>query len=279
MINTMKYGIIGGDCRFRYLQKLLDGKCLTALLSETSRDGVNTTVDNVIAECDNIILPIPLTRDGMALTAPHFPSEPLFLDELLPKLRHKPVFAGAVSEDILSQYPNITDYSAPERFQYENARLTAEGTLSEIIRLYSGSVYGAGILISGYGRIGSQLAAMCFMLGADVTVAARRVNARYLAVQNGYHAIDTANLNLVGYDIIVNTVPSVIMTENVLKTADNAIIFELASPPYGADYAAAKALNIPYYILPGLPSKYCAKTAARLIYDEIMLHDNADTND
>lgn len=275
----MKYGIIGGDCRFEYLRNLLDGKCLTARLSVTSRDGSDTNVERIITYCDNIILPIPLTRDGKALTAPHFPSEPLFLSDLLPKLRGKTVYAGAVSEPIKSQYPNIIDYSASPHFQYENARLTAEGALCEIIRLYSGSVYGSKMLIIGYGKIASQLAEMCYTLGADVTVAARRNDARYSAVKCGYHAVDTASLSLSGYDITVNTVPCLIMSEDVLKTADKTVIFELASRPYGADYSFADELKIPYYILPGLPSKYSPKAAARLIYNEIMLYQGADTDD
>ena len=84
--------------------------------------------------------------------------------------------------------------------------------------------------------------------------------------------MNLSDLNLSGYDYVINTVPHMIFDKRVLNTADmtsSPEIFDIASAPGGVDFDRAKTLGIPTYFLPGLPSVYSPDTAAEYIYDEI----------
>ncbi|MGN0557253.1 MAG: dipicolinate synthase subunit DpsA [Acutalibacteraceae bacterium] len=264
------FGIIGGDERFSLLAEQIGGNCLTAMLSAPPRGAKDAPCDEVITKSDVIILPIPLTRDGSALNAPQFPQAvPLY--PLLDKLNGKRVFAGAVSNELAARYPHITDYGKNEQFLQKNAVLTAEGTLAELIASSGSAIYGSNALIIGFGRIGSVLSRYLSSLGGAVTAAVRSEKAQKSAEQAGIRTCRTDSLDLSEYDYIINTAPAPIIGENELKTArQSALIFDLASAPYGVDLAACRALGIRARRLPALPSVYSPKAAAKVIYDTVV---------
>lgn len=263
--------IIGGDERMKLLPQFLAEKCLAAQPQETSRDELYSYLEILLARSDAVILPIPMTRDGMALNAPHF-SAKAELTKLLDmcKARNLPVLGGCVDDDLLRRYGNIYDYAATERFAARNARLTAEGTLSTMIAKSRDTLYGSKVLFIGGGRIANALLPIIIPFTDDITIAARRDEIRRQFEKTGAKAVDTADLSLCGYDYIINTVPYSLISESVLSTAKpNAIMFDLATKPCGIDFEAAKRLNIAAYSLPGVPGKCSPIAAARVIADEI----------
>jgi dipicolinate synthase subunit A len=68
------------------------------------------------------------------------------------------------------------------------------------------------------------------------------------------------------HDIVFNTVPSLILTNGVLKNTDrNTLIIDLASIPGGVDFEAAGALGIDAYRALSLPGKCSPKAAGEII--------------
>ena len=263
--------IIGGDERMGLLPRFLAEKCLAAQPQVTSRDELYGYFEDLILRSDAVILPIPLTRDGKALFAPHF-SATVELGRLLGicAAANKPVFTGSAPEWVMQKYDNVTDYGKSERFLRKNARLTAEGTLSQMIAKSDGTLYGSNILIVGGGRIARELYRLLKPFTDDITVAARRAEVRGSFESGGAKAIDTSDLSLCGYGYVINTVPKMLIDEKALYTsASDAMLFDLATSPCGIDFEAAKRLGLNAYLLSGVPGKCSPSAAAKVIADEI----------
>ena len=81
------------------------------------------------------------------------------------------------------------------------------------------TIFGLNVLILGYGRISKVLARLLKAMGANVTVSARKFSDLAWIETNGYQAIHTANVCDVLPDcqLIVNTVPAIILKESILS--------------------------------------------------------------
>ena len=72
-------------------------------------------------------------------------------------------------------------------------------------------------------------------------------------------------------DAVVNTVPSTVLTHDVLRAMRrDCPVIEIASPPYGTDLDAAQALGIHVQIAPSLPGKVAPKTAGVILADTVL---------
>lgn len=263
--------IIGGDERMKLLPKYLSHECIIAQPQCNCSDDFFHFVETIISQCGAVILPVPMTHDGKNLFAPDL-SVDIELCRLLNicAYHNKAVLGGCVKDDLLRCCGDIYDYSAPERFSIRNARLTAEGTLSNMIAKSKDTLYGSKVLIVGGGRIANALLPLIMPFTDDITVAARRDDIRRRFEKIGAKAVNTNNLSLYGYDYIVNTVPYPLIDESVLKSAKKqAVMFDLATSPCGIDFGAAERLKIAAYLLSGVPGKCSPKAAAKVIADEI----------
>lgn len=143
-------------------------------------------------------------------------------------------------------------------YMIENAALTAEGACELIMRRMPGAILGAAVLIVGYGRIGSMLADRLALLGASVTVAARRPESRAEARARGHYAVDIIYLPS-SPDAVINTVPAPILTGDF----GGALCVDLASDPGGwAD-------RTPVLKAPGLPGLYAPRAAADVMAEAV----------
>lgn len=263
--------LIGGDKRMDLLPHFLNGQCITAAPQECTDGNVYSYLENIIGQCDAVILPVPLTQGGGLLFSPNIKAK-IELNRLLDIFadENKPVLCGCAQDELINKYANIYDYAKTERFSIRNAKLTAEGTLSQMIEKSGGTLYGSKVLVVGGGKIANAIIPLIKPFTDDITVAARRDEVRRRFLQTECKAIDTADLSLFGYDYIVNTVPYLLIDENVLKSAKlDAVMFDLATKPCGIDFDAAERLNIKAYLLPGVPGKCSPYAAARVIADEI----------
>ena len=183
----------------------------------------------------------------------------------------KPVFCGG--SQILKPFftGKLYDYTDDELFTLRNAELTAEGAVELILREYEGAVCGTCILVTGYGRIGKVLSRYLNMMGADVTVAARKASDRDQITGSGMIAADYHELDFSRYQVIVNTVPAeVIDKEAIAKMREDVFIIDLASIPGGVDFSAAKARELSCIHALSLPGKTAPLTAGIIIKDTIM---------
>ena len=126
------------------------------------------------------------------------------------------------------------------------------------------------ILLCGFGRIGKLLARKLRVLGADVTVSARKAQDLELARILGFRRIKTGNWAgaLAQYDGIVNTVPApVVIPEHLQSIRKDCALLELASLPGGF---CTEAQALPGYLAArGLPGQYAPESAAAIIRSAI----------
>lgn len=270
------FGIIGGDKRQIFLAESLlrDGYgVILAGFDKLKGQGFNNLSDVRAAALfsDAVILPLPCVRSDKSLNAPFASQNIYFSDDELDALCKKPVFAG-MRERLLRVYPKLEnaevyDYAARDDFAILNALPTAEGAVEIAMREYEGTIFGSRSLVTGFGRIGKVLARMLKSLGSDVTVSARRQSDFAYINTLGCRAVNTETMNSArGYELIFNTVPSLIFDEKLLENTDRtALLIDLASLPGGVDFESARKLGIDAYSAPGLPGKCSPKSAGEII--------------
>ena len=177
-----------------------------------------------------------------------------------------PVFAGNVSK------PNVTDYTKNEQFAVKNAYLTAEGTISLMIKESDFSLINSNILILGYGRIGKALHKYLNTFTKNITVCARSEEARCCAFLNGAETIDFSKLNnLIKFDYIINTVPHPVLNKKELSSVSkSALLIDLASFPGGIDIHYSKAFELNTIVARGLPAQYSPMAAGNVVGETVL---------
>ena len=112
-------------------------------------------------------------------------------------------------------------------------------------------------------RIAKKLCRILKALGALVYVFARRESVQEQIVADGYTCASVSFCK--NCDIIINTVPAVIFTNDIISTIkSDAEIIELASAPYGFENMDRVKLAS------GLPGKILPLSASKIIYDTIV---------
>lgn len=165
MINT--FGVIGGDERMKYLAQSIaaDGYpvCVCGLEKlGTCRGAAECDLPQLAAKSSVILLPLPATKDGLFLNAPYAESEIRLDDDFARLFMHKTVCGGMLqrltASSSLWREIEPEDYYRREELAVGNAIPTAEGAVGIAIREYPGTINGAKCLITGFGRIGKNLA-------------------------------------------------------------------------------------------------------------------------
>lgn len=276
IINT--FGVIGGDERMKYLAQSIaaDGYpvCVCGLEKlGTCRGAAECDLPQLAAKSSVILLPLPATKDGLFLNAPYAENEIRLDDDFSRLFMHKTVCGGMLqrltASSSLWREIEPEDYYRREELAVGNAIPTAEGAVGIAIREYPGTINGAKCLITGFGRIGKNLAIILRGMGAEVFCAARKradlMQMRAFGVQPlTYREISRR------FDLIFNTVPAKVLTSPVLmqQTRDTLII-ELASAPGGTDLKRAEELHLHVIDAPSLPGRVAPKTAAEYIKEAV----------
>ena len=180
------------------------------------------------------------------------------------------VFAGgsfpALEEYCAAHGLTLHNYLAREELQVLNAVPTAEGALEIMIRELDITVWGAKVLITGFGRIGEVMARMLAALGSQVTVCARRPEQLAKAEGMGCAAVtfsEELERLLPCFDAVINTVPAVVLDEKrLLLMKKGCLIIDLASKAGTAIQAQSEARIIHALSLPG---KTAPVTAGKII--------------
>ncbi len=253
-----KICILGNDNRSEYLRRLYINEGL---------------VINHFSESDYVICPIPFTRDNVYIT-----DENVRIDELIftmKKNKSKLLITGGLNNSCIEKLEknNIEyiDILKKESFVKKNAFATAEGTIKIIMDNIITTILDSKIMIIGYGRIGTYLGDMLKNLGADVTVCARRNEVLDSASQRDLKTVNIKDVEKIiqNQDIIVNTVPAIVLDKNILKKVNkNCIIIDVASNPGGIEYMEADKLGIKSIWSLAIPSKYCPLSAAKYVKEE-----------
>lgn len=255
----MQFRILGGDKRFEILKNMLLSS------GHTINDDAHI-----------IILPLPVSRDGETLNAPN-ESAAILLSEIVHAADEGDIFFGGMippefAAKLRAAGAVTFDYNEYPQFAELNAVPTAEGALALAVENTDYSLFGAKCLVSGYGRIGKILSRYLKSLGAEVTVSARKQSDFDIADKNGTDHIHSGEIarHITDFPLIFNTVPHRIFGNDAIKAAEKGTLYiELASAPYGVDFAEAGKAGIRVINAPSLPAKVAPVTAAKNIKDTI----------
>ena len=282
---STSFSIIGGDLRTIKLAKMLaneGNKIYTYGLekAEELKDNSNIIFTEKISKAipkdvEVVIGPIPFTSNGININAP-FGEKEISIREMIHYLEGKILIAGSISPEIYDmandEYIEIIDIMKREELAVLNTISTAEGAIEIAISNTNKIIHGSEVLILGFGRIGKVLARKMAGLSAKVTCAARKDED--LAWIRAYGHKET-NINALGenlsqYDIILNTVPHLVLNKERLQyVKKDALLIDLASNPGGIDKKEAKELKLKLVWALALPGKVAPVTTAEFIKDTI----------
>ena len=268
------YALLGGDQRQLYLGQLLrqDGNLVYLWGFDRVQNVEQTSLEQAVT-ADVVILPLPVSQDGLTLYLPLSVSH-VQLEELWPLLdsRHQLICGGNIKESVLRQAAGagvtLVDYFAREEVQVGNAVPTAEGAIQTAMEAMERTLHGTDTLVIGYGRIGKVLVQDLLGLGAAVTVSARKFSDLAWIEAAGCQPVQTEKLagRLKKFSLIFNTVPAPVLPRARLEELEKScLVIDLAAEPGGVDFVAADALGITAIWARALPGRTAPLTAAEVL--------------
>lgn len=268
----MVVGICGGDRR---------NVCLAELLRQHGKEVIAYGIDDIpvrkvdslkklVEQSDILVGATPVAR----FCFPEEKSEDT-LEIFLESMKRGDVFfAGAIPEGWQEAFRvrgiESVDFLKGKKAKDDNGCLTAEGLLIVIADRLTGR---RNILVTGYGSCGRAIAQKLLLCGHSVTVCVRATHQKELAKQEGMTVCGYEDLaEYAGYaDIIINTVPAIVFSENCLKRlSGDVLLVEIASGEGGFDSEAAKKQGILIWSFQGLPGKYFPEQCAQSMLEKIL---------
>lgn len=279
-----KIAVIGGDLRSVKLAKMLakdENEIYVYGLekAEDMKDAENIikceSVKKAVEKAEIVIGPIPFSSNGTIINAPYSNNE-ITIRELMHNIHTQILIAGGIQPEVYlmtnNEYIEIIDIMKREELAVLNTIATAEGTIQIAIENTNTILHGSNCLILGFGRIGKVLARKLVGLSVNVTCAARKDDDIAWIQAYGYKSL---NINELGeelnqYDIIINTVPHIILNEKRLEYVRNdVLLIDLASNPGGIDKKSVKDKKLKFIWALSLPGKVAPITSAEFIKNTI----------
>lgn len=270
--------IIGGDSRQLYMADYLESlgyKISIYGLPQKNRECVSD-LKSEIKNHDAVILPLPATKDGKYI----FSVVPIkeTADDIFALLsENQPVFGGMLNKGfetkIKKKTDEVYDYFKREEVTVMNTVPTAQGILKTMIDNIEYTIHSSQCAIFGYGRVAKLTADILASLGAEITVCARKYGDLAIARTKGFNGVLISDFGKYAhkYDIIINTVPSLVINRKILENLrTDCLIIDVASSPFGTDFAYAYELGLNAIQCSSLPGKVAPKTAGRIIADGII---------
>lgn len=278
----MTFFIIGGDFRNFILAQSLakDGNKVSIYGFEKLKENFNEKIDLIkegnldeIKNSDIIIGPIPFSRDDVTINMT-YSDKKISISEIEDLLKNKAVFVGNINnklkEDWESKNIKVIDIMQKEEFVVLNVIPTVEVTIEIILKNNQNKIInGMECLIMGFGRIGKVLAHKLQGLVENCTCLVTNEVEKAWTIAYGYKNVDLNYIknkpsNLSKYDIIINTIPQILLKEELRNVNKETLLIDLASKPYGIDRDIVKRENLNFIEALGLPRKICAYNFSRI---------------
>ena len=274
-----KFLILGGDLRSVKLAEMLinDNNKVSAYGLEKSEDiQENNQIDKIsnlqsaIEKVDIIVAPTPFSSNGETINSP-YAKEEIKIEQLVKSNKQKILIAGGIKESIKEQleekYLKVIDVMKREELAILNTIATAEGTIKVAIENTDKILQGTTVLILGFGRVAKIVANKFSLLSTKVTCAARKISDLAWIEAYGYNSININDMlyELKDFDIIINTVPQIIIKEKELKhMKSDVLIIDLASKPGGIEGTKAIQMGLKYIWALAIPRKSCTNIICRI---------------
>ncbi len=279
-----KIAVIGGDLRMVKLVEMLakdDFEVYTYALEKAESISKmknviqKISIQEALKDTKVVIGPIPLSSNNISINTP-FSEENITIDKLAQVLEEKIFIAGNIKSELYEytkgKNVQIIDLLNREELVVLNTISTAEGAIQIAMEETNSTIHGSNVLVMGYGRVGKIVAHMLKGIGANVYCEARKnVDLAWIKAY-GYVPVRLNELNgtLQNYDIVINTIPSMVLDEKRLQyLKKECLIIDLASNPGGVDRTTSKKLGIKTIWALSLPGKVAPLTSAEFIRDTI----------
>ena len=266
-MQNRSYLVFGGDERMLFLADFLKENGQQVFLGGFDKLQFGSVTKESLQEkirlVDIVVLPIPLTKNGITLNLPYCEYD-IKLEELKKLLKGKRCFGGGE----FSGCEGYFDLLREEWLTVHNAELTAEGAIARALANSKKSLSDSVVLVAGFGRIGKQLA-MC----RDLYVCARKTKDQAEIESMGCRFVHTEKIaekkHL--FDLIFSTVPAKIFTnETLICTKKGALLIDLASAGGSADESATVQHGVRLIHALSIPGKDFPQTAGRLLGQTIL---------
>lgn len=276
------FAILGGDQRQIYMANKLTDLGYSIITYGLNHSNLNsccyaTSLDQALSSSLCIVIPIPCTQDKIHLTAQITESD-LTITNLCQHLHSQhTLFGGCFTEEIIEHCHahNISfiDCMSQESVLLFNTIATAEGAIAEALIESPINLHQSNCLIIGFGRCGKTLGLKLNNLCHTITVATDLLELQSMAQIFSLDSILIHELSetIEKFDIIFNTIPSIILTKELLiRTKKDVLIIDIASYPGGVDYQYAKSIARTAKLCQGLPGKYSPKSSATFLTNYLL---------
>jgi dipicolinate synthase subunit A len=141
----------------------------------------------------------------------------------------------------------LHEYEWDRSLMLQRTPAIIEGLIKIVIENTAVTIHNATACVVGQGTIGAVLARYLVSLRAHTHVAARNPEQRAAAFVAGAtpHGLDELPALAPRLDLLFSTVPTRVVGEDVLtRLPKSALVVDLAAPPGGVDFEAAKRLGL-----------------------------------
>lgn len=226
MRQTKRFAVVGSDAR-----QAAAGRAL-------ARAGYTVGGVQQLPQADYILLPLPLEQADLPLA------------QLLGMAKPGALALGGKVTDSARTIARaagveLVDYFARPELTVYNAIPTAEGCIGILLERRSRTLWGAAVLVLGFGPV-----------------------QRAMAEERGLRAVPLTDLAAAAaaFDTVVNTIPAPVLTAAVLAALPKGcLIVDLASKPGGTDFAAARRLGHTALHALSLPTVWAPETAGEAL--------------
>ncbi|MBQ3408425.1 MAG: dipicolinate synthase subunit DpsA [Clostridia bacterium] len=259
-----KIAFIGGDKRNYLLSEMFENEGKIFKFGFDDYD--NESLKKCLNSCEYIIFPVPFSKDGVNLYAPTSNKE-IKIENCIKGIEGKTIFVGKIEDEILKSLQKkgnvIIDFNKNPEFIKNNAIPTAEGIINIIIENTDITIDNSNILVLGFGNVGKYTAKL--LKGLNARVFCYDIKKQEVAniKSCGYNVLEEFNNYIEKIDVIVNTVPALVLDEDKFKYINkNTLIIDVASKPGGVDFEYAKRNGYKVIHALGIPGKIAPRTAA-----------------
>jgi dipicolinate synthase subunit A len=252
-------GMLGGDKREQEIARLAAATGAEVRAHgfpwpEGGIEGVHHLDDPsaVLAGAQFALCPIPGIAANGALFAPAAPAPIIPTREMLAGMvAPAHIILGWADKNLKAHADAlgiaIHEYEWDRALMLRRTPAIIEGLLKIVIENTAITIHGATVCVVGQGTIGAVLARYLVALGAHTHVVARNPEQRAAAFVVGAtpHTLDELPGLAHRLDMLFSTVPSRVVGADILERLPNsALLVDLAAPPGGIDFEAAKRLGL-----------------------------------
>ena len=295
MLTGLRLAIVGGDARM--LEVITQVSELDATVDAYGFERVKlfgqditkrTLHTDTLQKADAIVLPVSgMQDDGLIDT--RYADQPLRLGEEHFALLRKstPIFTGIAKEALVSMTAkhqlSLVKLMEHDDVAIRNSIPTAEGTLALMMEHTAITIHSSHCVVLGFGRTAVTLSRLLKAVGAQVSIVARNPADLARAFEMGLTPYDLASIEqaLVEADVIVNTIPALVLTSAVLSHVDpQTLVIDIATTPGGTDFRFAEKRGIQAILAPSLPGIVAPKTAGKILARALIanLHERLKAN-